>query len=704
MYIFLGSTHRSTISTPFQNNSTSRTAIPYNDSQGKEMDLPFHYLQHQIISLIGESEETVKKQNKHIQKLQAAVQNTNTEKEVNKRKRHESTESTSTQETEKKKPKQDWLNRSAKETAEIKMEKKAESETMNELEDLSAEGNLIIDEDTEKLLDSSDQEETSNNTIEAPYYEIILKDDNKWTIEQIRPLPTTSEAPNTSEEPEIVILEEKIVKRYETIAEKVKRTFQEKLASSKLRLDIGKKAIGNILSNKSSVAPMPSVCQSVVAAALPVQPPLTYQAAIPVPVIQASTSSQRQPQQTPEETSILEQVDKANNLLDEMIEKEAIENKLRVEQQKSRRISIINCATSKLEEMRKPCLLSRYPTCDNDVNIAKWIITKICKNGKLPEKISQKIIYHHYKSYWIQKKLEDLRNEEFKTRINRDTPIPEYSHREIVTMLSTDDYCENCEVGHAYVGEECKKAKRIEARNLNSMKEDNTWRQKCQAIVIAGDNIINLPGMLEDEVILLNLPENVTYAVGRYTRGTYDKGSSYYLAMMEILQVVGLTNDMPIFIDYKNVTSGKAAEEYNYIGFVRICREIQTQYAGAIIPILGLYCPKVNETAESYIKEKEKLLSCLKGAIVAGRLLGVAVDIPLIQNMDITAENNRRLNIRWRNEPIFNKRGSRTKEWYRRLFHYFDDRIIWINSHYPLRASRYMLTNHLEKIYSTSSM
>ena len=668
------------------------------------MDLPFHYLQHQIISIIGESEETVKKQNKHIQELQTVVNNTNKEEEVNKRKRHESTESTSAQESEKKKPKQNWINRTNEEAEKIKMEKKTETEIMNELDDLSAEGDLIIDEDTEKLLDSPEKEETSNNIIEAPHYEIILKDDKEWTIEQIRPLPTTSEAPATSEEPEIVILEEKIVKRYETVTEKVKRKFREKLANSKLKLDIGKKVIGNILSNRSSVAPMQSECQSLVAIGLPVQRPLTFQAAIPIPVIQASTSSQRQLQLTPEETSILEQVDKANEKLNEMIDQEAFQNKLKLEQQMSRRMSIINMATSRLEEMRKPCLLSRYPPCENDLKIAKWIISEICKDGKLPEKPSQKIIYQHYKSYWLQKKLEDLRNDEYKTRINRDTPIPEYSHREIVTMLSTDEYCEDCETGHAYVGEECKKATKIEARTIQSLKEDNTWRQKCQAIVIAGDNIIDLPGLLEDDVILLKLPEHVTYAAGRYTRGNYDKGSSYYLVMMEVLQAIGLTNDMPIFIDYKNVTSGKTAEEYSYIGFVRICREIQTQYAGAIIPILGLYSPKVNETAESYIKEKQRLLSCLKGAIVAGRLLGVAVDIPLIQNMDITAENNRRLNTRWRNEAIYNKRSSRTKEWYRRMFHYFDDRIIWINSHYPLRASRYMITTHIERIYSTSKM
>ena len=142
--------------------------------------------------------------------------------------------------------KQDWINRTNEEAEKIKMEKKTESEIRNELDDLSAEGDLIIDEDTEKLLDSPEKEETSNNIIEAPHYEIILKDDKEWTIEQIRPLPTTSEAPATSEEPEIVILEEKIVKRYETVTEKVKKKFREKLANSKLKLDVGKKIIGTL--------------------------------------------------------------------------------------------------------------------------------------------------------------------------------------------------------------------------------------------------------------------------------------------------------------------------------------------------------------------------------------------------------------------------------------------------------------------------
>jgi len=364
-------------------------------------------------------------------------------------------------------------------------------------------------------------------------------------------------------------------------------------------------------------------------------------------------------------------------LPDNTVYKEQIDTEMR------RRTVILAEQALKFDELKTIQFLRNFEHLPSDINLSYRINQEILIKHKNPITSTERTQYNQYKGFQFQKELEGRLVHIEEKKLFKDTPVPEYSSQ-TPTMYFTDTPCVHCKVGHKAGTALCHGAQQLKNMTKEQLKNDHTWRDKTKAVVISNRALTKLPIVLKDDVINIQVPRTLTYWAGRGHTGQDDKTSSLYTEIMEILQLLGIESTYLVFIEFLKPHSSKIVPEYQHLAFARICRELQTNYGGLIIPVLGLYKPRKGETSGHYLASKYRLASCYSGAFAVGRWLGIPVDIPNIQNSVESRESHRKFSPSWQNEPLFNSDAEPTREWYRRLAIYFMSRISWFKPYYPM--------------------
>jgi len=377
---------------------------------------------------------------------------------------------------------------------------------------------------------------------------------------------------------------------------------------------------------------------------------------------------------------------------------ENIAYKQKVEAEMRNRIIGIAYHTLKQDNLKQMKFLHKFSHLPFDLQISRKINHKILTKHVNPITFHDKVNYDQYKGFMFEKALEQLQtaDEDLKTMIG--TPIPEYSDKAL-TMLTTDIVCHQCKVGHDVEATSCSSPQVIKNTTIDQLKNNHSWRKSCKAVIITTKALTKLPIIMQDIVINVQLPSKLKYEADRGSAGYDDKNSELYHTLMEIIAAIGFECTYPIFIEFMKSRRNNTALEYHHIAFVRICKEVQNQYYGIVIPVMGLHKPTRGEPKESYLNRKYQLVPCLTGAVALGRWLGIAVDIPMLQNMTVGQEENPKILPSWRNEPLFNVNAEPTREWYRRISIYLSSRISWLKPYYPL-----VTTNPLETVLSAASL
>jgi len=348
-----------------------------------------------------------------------------------------------------------------------------------------------------------------------------------------------------------------------------------------------------------------------------------------------------------------------------------------------RRTTILAERALKFEELATTDFLRKFEHLQPDIIASYLTIQEIVVKHKNPITPTERTLYNQYKGFMFQKQLESrlARIEELKVVL--DTPVPEYSDGTPIMHL-TDTPCPHCRIGHKTGSTVCNNTQLLTNMTKEQLKTNHTWRDKVKAVVISNKALVDLPVILKDNVINIQVPCNLTYWVTPGHTEQADKTSQLYTEIMEILQLIGTENTYLVFIEFLRSHSNETALEYQHLAFVRTCRELQINYGGLIIPVLGLHRPDKGETTAKYLESKYRLTSCFGGAFAAGRWLGIPVDLPNIQNGAPHRESQRKFSPPWRNEPLFNSDAEPTREWYRRITIYLMARLSLFKPYYPM--------------------
>lgn len=374
---------------------------------------------------------------------------------------------------------------------------------------------------------------------------------------------------------------------------------------------------------------------------------------------------------------IIQPFDGSLPLLDNNIYQRQIEAEMR------RRTACLADQALRFEVLRNIQFLKIFEHLQPDINLSYRINQEFLINHKTPVTHIERTQYDQYKGFMFQKQVEGrLVHIEDKKKIV-DTPVPEYS-TQAPTMYLTDTHCTHCKVGHKAGTAPCHGTSFLTNMTKETLRTDHSWRDTTKAVVISNRALAKLPIVLKDEVINIQIPHTLSYWAGRGHTGQDDTTSSFYIEIMEILQLIGAECTYLVFIEYMKPYNSRNAPEYHHLAFVRTCRELQTHYGGLIIPVLGLYKPNRGENTARYLESKYRLATCFSGAFAVGRWLGIVVDIPNIQNGVASRETQRKFSPSWLNEPLFNSNAEPTREWYRRIAIYFMARIGWFRPYYPM--------------------
>jgi len=364
---------------------------------------------------------------------------------------------------------------------------------------------------------------------------------------------------------------------------------------------------------------------------------------------------------------------------------DSITYRIEIAAEMQRRIECL--ATLKYKNHEIDNLLRRVPHLPNDIQISWKINHEILINHRSIIAFRDRAQYDQYKGFMFEQIFEQMQLLTEEKKIAQDTPVPEYSDRTPI-MLTSDTYCTHCKIGHNKGTAPCHGVPVIKNMTTAQLKLDHVWRTTCKAIIISNKALVKLPASLQGVIINIQLPDNLTYEAEQDSNSQTDKESDLYREVMEILLIIGLKCTFPIFIEFLTPYQKTTAPEYHHTAFVRICKEIQNRYGGLIIPVLGLHMPNRNESTEKYQDNKRRLIPCTIKALALGRWLGVAIDVPSIQNTSVQEEQNRKLSPTWHNEPLFNMNAEPTREWYRRIAIYLSERINQLSPYYPLTNTK----------------
>jgi len=356
---------------------------------------------------------------------------------------------------------------------------------------------------------------------------------------------------------------------------------------------------------------------------------------------------------------------------------------IQIEAEMRRRTACLAEQALKFEELVTIDFLRKFEHLQSDIMTSYRVVQEILVKHKNPITHIERIQYNQHKGFMFQKQLESrlARIEELKVVL--DTPVPEYSDGTPIMHL-TDTPCFHCKVGHKTSSTACTGTQLLTNMTKEQLRTDHTWRDKTKAVVISNKALVDLPSRLKDDVINIKVPRNLIYWADPNHTKPRDKTSKLYTEIMEILQLIGTENTYLVFIEFIRSHNNETALEYQHLAFVRTCRELQTNYGGLIIPVLGLHRPDKGETTAKYLESKYRLISCIGGAFATGRWLGIPVDLPNIQNGAPHRESQRKFSPPWRNEPLFNIDAEPTREWYRRITIYLMARICCFKLFYPM--------------------
>jgi len=390
--------------------------------------------------------------------------------------------------------------------------------------------------------------------------------------------------------------------------------------------------------------------------------------------------------------SVLEQVDQTIDKLTKFVNQPPDNNfpllnnavyQSQVEAEMRRRTVCLAEQALQFDELVSINFLRKFEHLKPDIMASYRIVQEVLINHKNPITHTERTQYNHYKGFMFQKQLESKLVQIEERKIMIDTPVPEYSDRTPIMHL-TDTPCPHCKVGHKTGSTACSPAKLLTNMTKEKLRTNHTWRDKTKAVVISNKALVDLPIVLDEDVINIRVPRTLTYWVTPGHTGQADKDSKLYKEIMEILQLIGTESTYLVFIEFMKSHSNKTALEYQHLAFVRTCRELQTNYGGVIIPVIGLHRPTKGETTAKYLENKYQFTTCYGGAFAAGRWLGIPVDLPNIQNGAAHRESQRKGAPSWRNEPLFNIDAEPTREWYRRITIYLMSRISCFQPYYPM--------------------
>ena len=141
---------------------------------------------------------------------------------------------------------------------------------------------------------------------------------------------------------------------------------------------------------------------------------------------------------------------------------------------------------------------------------------------------------------------------------------------------------------------------------------------------------------------------------------------------MNIIKIIGGECSFPIFIEFSPSGVSPHLSIYHHLcGFIKVCKSLQGYYLGPIIPTLGIICPLVNESRESYHLRKDESRAHKLAALALGLAMGVPIGIIDIQNFGPNIGNMNPVLKSWKDESLFGRDGRLTKEYQQRLTDWF---------------------------------
>jgi hypothetical protein len=126
----------------------------------------------------------------------------------------------------------------------------------------------------------------------------------------------------------------------------------------------------------------------------------------------------------------------------------------------------------------------------------------------------------------------------------------------------------------------------------------------------------------------------------------------------------------------------------HFCGFLKVLKTAQESYSGILVATYGVTCPVPSETAENYLKRKFAKTSLCQLFTAYGTALGVPVGVVEIQDTIPLVPGLTFKRPHWKNEPLFNQQGGKTREYFSRLAAWFETRIAALQDTVPTRIIR----------------
>jgi hypothetical protein len=148
------------------------------------------------------------------------------------------------------------------------------------------------------------------------------------------------------------------------------------------------------------------------------------------------------------------------------------------------------------------------------------------------------------------------------------------------------------------------------------------------------------------------------------------KGTLHWELKERLEKISKASPHLSVIIEFFQTNEQKHEQipiEECFLGFCKVLIDLQANYGGAIILLLGPVMPYASEQLDRYKTLKEKANRFALFAKAIGRIIGVPIVQTLVQttyNADLGCYMSHRW---WLNMPLFNRMGQPTEEFYRRL-------------------------------------
>jgi hypothetical protein len=226
-------------------------------------------------------------------------------------------------------------------------------------------------------------------------------------------------------------------------------------------------------------------------------------------------------------------------------------------------------------------------------------------------------------------------------------------------------------------------------RSPYTLSMNDQWRFEVQAVIISHYNYHFMPPKLRNKVISLIIPGDLYYSTRSYFDSRVNKGDGLYKQLMSTINLIGRHVTLPIFVEFQPCRAEMSNNVQNHFcGFLKVLKTAQESYSGILVATYGVTCPVPSETAENYLKRKFAKTSLCQLFTAYGTALGVPVGVVEIQDTIPLVPGLTFKRPHWKNEPLFNQQGGKTREYFSRLAAWFETRIAALQDTVPTRIIR----------------